>query len=147
MAFFIAEHIYSNVRQLEGAVNRLSAHCRLLDLKVTEELVSRTLREMLQEAPRERISVEQILRSVASVFQVPLKLLKKPGRTSEIALPRQVAMYLAREMIKESLKMLGESFGKTHSTIIHACNTIEKKMVSDEELRNKIGLVRRDLGG
>lgn len=147
VAFFIAEHIYSNVRQLEGAVNRLSAHCRLLDLKVTEELVSRTLREMLQEAPRERISVEQILRSVASVFQVPLKLLKKPGRTSEIALPRQVAMYLAREMIKESLKMLGESFGKTHSTIIHACNTIEKKMVSDEELRNKIGLVRRDLGG
>lgn len=145
VAFFIAEHIYNNVRQLEGAVNRLSAHCRLLNLKITEELVSKTLREMLQEAPREKISVEQILRSVATIFAVPLKSLKKPGRTNEIALPRQVAMYLAKEMINESLTMLGESFGKKHSTIIHACKTIEKKVVTDEKLRSKIGEVRRNL--
>jgi chromosomal replication initiator protein len=145
VAFFIAEHIHNNVRQLEGAINRLSAHCRLLDLNITEELVSRTLREMLQQAPREKISVEQILKSVAAVFQVRVSDLRGSTRTKDIALPRQVAMYLAKEMINESLIMLGASFGKTHSTILHACKNIEKKVASDETLRRQIGMVRRSI--
>ncbi|MCE2982693.1 MAG: chromosomal replication initiator protein DnaA [Parachlamydia sp.] len=145
VAFFIAEHIHNNVRQLEGAINRLSAHCRLLDLNITEELVSKALREMLQHAPRERISVEQILKSVAAVFQVRVSDLRGSTRTKDIALPRQVAMYLAKEMINESLIMLGASFGKTHSTILHACKNIEKKVASDETLRRQIGMVRRNI--
>ncbi len=145
VAFFIAEHIHNNVRQREGAINRLSAHCRLLDLNITEELVSRTLREMLQQAPREKISVEQILKSVAAVFQVRVSDLRGSNRTKDIALPRQVAMYLAKEMINESLIMLGASFGKTHSTILHACKNIEKKVASDENLRRQIGMVRRNI--
>jgi chromosomal replication initiator protein len=145
VAFFIAEHIHNNVRQLEGAINRLSAHCRLLDLNITEELVTKTLREMLQQAPREKISVEQILKSVATVFQVRVSDLKGSNRTKDIALPRQVAMYLAKEMINESLIMLGASFGKTHSTILHACKSIEKKVATDENLRRQIGMVRRNI--
>lgn len=145
VAFFIAEHIHNNVRQLEGAVNRLSAHCRLLDLNITEELVTKTLREMLQQAPREKISVEQILKSVASVFQVKVSDLRGSSRTKDIALPRQVAMYLAKEMINESLIMLGASFGKTHSTIIHAYKNIEKLLATDETLRRQIGMVRRNI--
>lgn len=145
VAFFIAEHIHHNVRQLEGAINRLSAHCRLLDLNITEELVTKTLREMLQHAPREKISVEQILKSVASVFQVKVSDLRGSNRTKDIALPRQVAMYLAKEMINESLIMLGASFGKTHSTILHACKSIEKKVATDEQLRRQIGMVRRNI--
>ena len=145
VAFFIAEHIHNNVRQLEGAINRLSAHCRLLDLNITEELVSKTLREMLQAAPREKISVEQILKSVAAVFQVRVSDLRGSTRTKDIALPRQVAMYLAKEMINESLIMLGSSFGKTHSTILHACKNIEKKVATDETLRRQIGMVRRNI--
>lgn len=145
VAFFIAEHIHNNVRQLEGAINRLSAHCRLLDLNITEELVEKTLREMLHQAPREKISVEQILKSVATVFQVRVSDLKGSTRTKDIALPRQVAMYLAKEMISESLMMLGASFGKTHSTILHACKNIEKKVATDETLRRQIGMVRRNI--
>ncbi|MFT4554550.1 MAG: chromosomal replication initiator protein [Chlamydiales bacterium] len=145
VAFYIAEHIYSNVRQLEGAVNRLSAHCRLLNLDITEELVERTLREMLQHAPKNTISVEQILKSVAAVFQVRVSDLKGTGRTKEIALPRQVAMYLAREMINESLMMLGATFGKTHSTILHACRNIEKKVAGDSTLQRQIDIVRRNI--
>lgn len=145
VAFFIAEHIHHNVRQLEGAINRLSAHCRLMNLKITEELVSKTLREMLQQAPREKISVEQILKSVATVFQVRVSDLRGSNRTKDIALPRQVAMYLAKEMIHESLIMLGASFGKTHSTILHACKCIEKKVATDELLRRQIGMVRRNI--
>ncbi len=146
VAFFIAEHIYNNVRQLEGAVNRLSAHCRLMDLKITEELVEKTLQEMLQQAPTQKISVEQILKYVAAVFQVSINDLKGTARTKEIALPRQVAMYLAWKWINESLQMLGVSFRKTHSTILHACKSIEKKIVEDETLRRQISMVERNIG-
>lgn len=145
VAFFIAEHISCNVRQLEGAVNRLSAHCRLLDLNITEELVEKALRELFQSAPNQKISVEQILKSVATIFQVRVTDLKGSVRTKEIVLPRQVAMYLAKEMISESLMMLGASFGKTHSTILHACKNIEKKVTTDDMLRRQIEMVRRNI--
>lgn len=145
VAFFIAEHIYNNVRQLEGAINRLSAHCRLLDMKITEELVTKTLREMLQHAPKKKISVDQILKSVAAVFQVRVSDLKGSARTKEIALPRQVAMYLACKMINGTLQALSDSFGKTHSTILHACKAIEKKVAINETLRKQISMVERNI--
>ncbi len=145
VAFFIAEHIYSNVRQLEGAINRLTAHCRLLGQDVTEELVEETLSELFQTAPKRRVSVENILKSVATVFEVRVSELKGTSRTKEVALARQVAMYLSKEMIRESLVMIGASFGKTHSTILHACKTIENKIKKDEFLRRQIALCRRNL--
>lgn len=145
IAFYIAEHIYNNVRQLEGAINRLCAQCRLLDMKITEELVQQTLREMLQHAPKSKISVEQILHSVAAVFQVRVSDIKGSCRTKDIALPRQVAMYLACKMISGTLQTLCESFGKTHSTILHACKSIEKKVASNETLRRQIHMVERNI--
>lgn len=145
IAFFIAEHIYGNVRQLEGAVNRLSAHSRLLNVDITQELVETILREMLQTAPRQRISVEQIFKSVAAVFQVRISDLKSAGRTKEIALPRQVAMYLACKMIKESLQILASYFGRTHSTLLHACKSIEKRISADDLLRRQIGMVEKNI--
>lgn len=145
VAFYIAEHIYNNVRQLEGAVNRLCAQCKLLDLNITEEVVEKSLREMLQHAPNQKISVEQIIKSVATIFQVRVSDLKGSGRAKEIALPRQVAMYLALKLIKESLQTLGNYFGRTHSTLLHACKNIEKKLASDETLRRQISMVERSI--
>lgn len=145
IAFFIAEHIYNNVRQLEGAINRLSAHCRLMNLNITEELVSKTLREMFQTAKGEKISIDQILKSVANAFHVKVSDIRGSNRTKDIALSRQVAMYLAKEMINESLILLGASFGKKHSTILHACKNIKEKMKTDEELRQKVGLARQNI--
>lgn len=145
IAFFIAEHIFSNVRQLEGAINRLTAHCRLLGQEVSEQLVEQTLSELFQTAPRQRVSVENILKTVAAVFQVRITDLKGTSRTQEIALARQVAMYLAKQMIAESLIMIGASFGKTHSTILHACKTIENKIKDDESLRRQIALCKSNL--
>lgn len=145
IAFFIAEHIYNNVRQLEGAINRLSVQCRMTNLSITQELVEKSLREMFQHAPDQKISVEQILKSVAAVFQVRVTELKGTTRTKEVALPRQVAMYLAWKWINESLQMLGASFGKTHSTILHACKNIEKKIADDETLRRQITMVERSI--
>lgn len=145
VAFFIAEHIYSNVRQLEGAVNRLCAHSRLLNVEITEDFVGTILKEMLQHAPKQKISIEQILKSVATVFQVRVSDIKGSTRTKEIALPRQVAMFLACKLIKESLQVLGAYFGRTHSTLLHASKAITKKLAEDETLRRQVSMVERDI--
>lgn len=145
VAFFIAEHLYKNVRQLEGAINRLSAHCRLLNMPVTKDLVTNTLGEMFQNPPQEKITVEQILKSVATIFQVRVNDLKGSTRTKQIAIPRQVAMYLAKNLVNDSLMSLGVFFNKTHSTILHACKTIEQKIAEDEKLKRQIDMVRRNL--
>ncbi|MEZ5314965.1 MAG: chromosomal replication initiator protein DnaA [Chlamydiales bacterium] len=145
VAFFIAEHVFSNVRQLEGAINRLTAHCRLLGQEVSEQLVEETLSELFQVAPKKKVSVENILKSVSTVFQVRVNDLKGTTRTKEIAIARQAAMFLAKEMINDSLMMIGNSFGKTHSTILHACKTIENKIKKDESLRRQIAFCRRNI--
>jgi len=145
VAFFIAEHIYSNVRQLEGAINRLSAHSRLLEVPITEDLVATILKEIMQHTPHQKVSIEQILKSVATVFQVRVSDIKGQGRTKEIALPRQVAMYLACKLLKESLQVLGAYFGRTHSTLLHASKTITKRLSSDDILRRQVGMVERDI--
>ena len=145
VAFFIAEHIFSNVRQLEGAINRLTAHCRLLDQDVSEDLVEQTLSELFQTTPKQKVSVEIILMSVSAVFEVRISDLKGTARTKDISVARQVAMYLAKELINESLIMIGASFGKTHSTILHACKTIENKIKKDESLKKQIVLCRRNI--
>ncbi len=146
LAFYIAEHVHNNVRQLEGIINRLSAQCRMLNMPISHELVERTLREMVQHMPSQKISVEQILKSVASIFQVRVSDLKGPTRTKEIAIPRQIAMYLAKELIDDSLITLGVAFGKTHSTILHAHKNIEKKICLDEMLQRQVGMVKRMIG-
>lgn len=145
IAFFIAEHIFSNVRQLEGAINRLTAHCRLLGQVVSEELVEKTLGELFQAPPRQKISVESILKSVETVFQVSVTKLRGTSRTNDVAVARQVAMFLAKELMKDPLAVIGNAFGKTHSTIIHACKTIESKIKKDESLRRQIALCRRNI--
>ena len=144
MAFRIAELIH-NIRQLEGALNRLSAHTRLMHATINDELVEKTLKDLFHLAPREKISIESILKGVSSVFQVRVSDLKGQGRTKDIAIPRQVAMFLAKELINESLVMIGASFGKTHSTILHACKSIETKVSHDDMLRRQIDMVRRNI--
>ena len=145
VAFLIAEHIHNNVRQLEGAINRLSAYLRLLNQSVTEELVEKLLRDMFQLVPRDKLTVETILKSVSAVFQVRVTDLKSSTRTKDVSIPRQVAMFLAKELINESLVMIANAFGKTHSTILHAAKAIEKKAIEDETLRRQIDMVRRNL--
>lgn len=145
IAFYIAEHIQQNVRQLEGALNKLSAYSRLMNSSISEELVEKTLRDMFHLSPKEKISLETILKSVAAVFQVRVSDIKGHARTKDISIPRQVAMFLAKEMINESLVMIGASFGKTHSTILHACKAIETKVSQDESLKRQIDMVRRNI--
>lgn len=146
VAFFIAEHIFNNVRQLEGALNRLSAYCRLMGLDVTEEIAEKTLSELMQHAPSKRISIENILKCVSALYEVRVSDLCGSARTKDIAFPRQVAMYLAKEMINESLIKLASSFGgKTHSTLLHAWKKIADQLEKDETLKRQIQMARRNL--
>lgn len=147
IAFFIAEHIYNNVRQIEGAINRLCAHSRLASSMLNEEIVEKILSEMFQSnAPNKKISVESILKSVATVFEVRISELKGESRHKEIALARQVAMYLAKEMIDDSLMKIAASFGgKTHSTLLHAWKKITDQIQLNEMLRKQVQMVRRHI--
>lgn len=146
IAFFIAEHIYNNVRQLEGAINRLSAYCRMMGLDVTEETVEKSLSELFQLAPSKKISVENILKSVAIIFEVKVSDLKGESRSKDVAFPRQVAMYMAKELINDSLMKLASAFGgKTHSTLLHSWKKISGQLIKDETLRRQIDMARRNL--
>ena len=146
VAFYIAEHIYNNVRQLEGAINRLGAYATMMQQEVTQEMVEQTLGELLSYVPQKKITVENILKSVASMFNVRVQDLRSNKRNKEIAFPRQVAMYLAKELINESLMKLASSFGgKTHSTLLHSWNKIKKQMEKDETLRRQIHMTKQNL--
>lgn len=147
IAFFIAEHIYNNVRQIEGAINRLCAHSRMMSATLNEDVVEKILSEMFQSsAPNKKISVEGILKSVAAVFEVRISELKGESRHKEIALARQVAMYLAKEMIDDSLMKIADSFGgKTHSTLLHAWKKITDQIQMNETLRRQVQMVRKNI--
>ena len=146
IAFFIAEHIYNNVRQLEGAINRLSAYTRLMGLDITEEIVHKSLSELFQQVPNKRICVDNIMKSVATIFEVGVGDLRGTSRIKGIAFARQVAMYLAKELINESLMRLSSAFGgKTHSTLLHAWKKISGQLTKDEKLRRQVDMARRNL--
>lgn len=144
-AFYIAERIFQNVRQIEGAINKLSAYCHVLDTELTEDLVIEVLGEMLKHTPSKKISIDAILRCVAQVFQVKISDLKTNSRLKNIVIPRQIAMYLAKELVNDSLSTIGSAFGKTHSTILHACKNIEQKIKTDTSLAKQLQLTRRGL--
>lgn len=146
VAFFIAEHIYHNVRQLEGAINRLSAYCRMMQQEITEDIAEQTLGTMFEEGPKKQVSVDGILSSVSSMFNVKVSELRGSSREKKIAFPRQVAMYLAKEMLSDSLMKVASSFGgKTHSTVIHAWKKVSKQVETDETLRRQILLAKRNI--
>lgn len=147
IAFYIADHIYGNVRQLEGAINKLSAYCMLFGKSLTETIVRDILKELFRSPSKQRVSVENILKSVSVVFQVKLQDLKGTSRSKDLALARQVAMYLAKTLITDSLVTIGSAFGKTHSTVLYACKTIEQKLEKDVTLKNQINLCKNHIVG
>ena len=147
IAFFMAEHIYNNVRQIEGAINRLCAHSRLMAEELNQEIVERILSEMFQmNSSRGKVSVEGILKGVATVFEVRISEIKGESRHKEIALARQVAMYLAKELIDDSLMKIAASFGgKTHSTLIHAWKKIADAIQVNDTLRRQVQMIKRNI--
>lgn len=139
---FLAENIRTNVRRLEGALMRVAAHISLGNgAPLTQPVVENLLRDILEEADTKSVTIDWIQKVVAEHFDIRLADMTSHRRPASIALPRQIAMHLAREFTRCSLKDIGDAFGgRDHGTVIHACKTINKKVV-DEEFRRAIAVL------
>lgn len=125
VAFFIAKHIRSNIRELEGALIRIEAYSKFHKQPITVELAKEALKDLLA-IQNKQVSIENIQKTVADFYRIKLVELLSKKRTRAIARPRQVAMYLARELTQMSLPEIGAAFGgRDHTTVMHACRTIE----------------------
>jgi chromosomal replication initiator protein len=126
---FIGEHIKSNIRELEGALIRVSAYSELTNTPVTLELAKQLLKDTLQEEEN-KITIDLIQRKVAGYFDIRPQEMHSKKRSRAIAYPRQIAMYLCRQLTDHSLPAIGENFGgRDHATVLHACDKIKKEIV------------------
>jgi chromosomal replication initiator protein len=145
VAIFLASNIDSNVRELEGSLTRLGAFSSLTKATITVELTKELLRNTLKGAQRE-ITVENIQKTICDYFNIRMGDLKAKRRTQNIALPRQVAMYLCRKHTETSFPGIGDKFGgRDHSTVIHASKTIERKIKEDPHMQKTIEKLERNL--
>ena len=143
---FLANRIRSNVRRLEGALMRVASFASLSGKQLTGEVIEHLLKDILQEEARNLITIEQIQRKVAEHFDVRLADMTSKRRPASIAFPRQVAMYLARELTKSSLNEIGDAFGgRDHGTVLHACKLVKKRMKEQDNIRQTISFIDSSL--
>jgi chromosomal replication initiator protein len=145
VAIFLAQNIDSNVRELEGSLTRLGAFASLTKTPITIELTKEVLRNTLNGAQRD-ITVESIQKTICDYYNIKLGDLKAKRRTKNIAVPRQVAMYLCRKHTETSFPAIGDKFGgRDHSTVIHASKTVERKIKEDPFMQTTIEKLERNL--
>ena len=136
---FLANRIRTNVRRLEGALMRVASFASLSGKELTQETIEHLLKDILLEERRQTVTIEQIQRKVAEHFDVRLADMTSKRRPASIAFPRQVAMYLARELTKASLHEIGDAFGgRDHGTVLHACKLVKKRMKEQDNVRQTI---------
>lgn len=136
---FIASRIDNNIRELEGALIRVMAYASLTNQVVTNELVSEALKDVFPHGKTKEITLELIQEIVSSYFKIKMEDLLAKKRTRNLAFPRQIAMYLSRELTDTSLPRIGELFGgRDHTTVIHAHDKIARERNEDNKLNNTI---------
>jgi len=142
VALFIAGKVKSNIRELEGCLTKIAAYASFKGRKVDLELAQEVLHDLFDTKVKP-ITADLIQKVVANYYQISQQDLKSQTRLKSIAFPRQVAMYLCRELTGLSLPEIGRSFGgKDHTTIIHACRKLEQQLSQDSELRELIGKLK-----
>lgn len=145
VAFFLANNIHSNVRELEGLFNRLCAFSSLNKTEITIDFAKETLKDFLSKKDK-HLNVDYIQKTVASFFNLKVIDLKSKKRKKVIAFPRQIAMYLSRELTGDSYPEIGNKFGgKDHSTVIHAVNKITNLIDTDPYTKNTIDALTSSL--
>jgi chromosomal replication initiator protein len=143
---YIAGQIDSNVRELEGALSRVQAYSKLKDEPITTDLVYEALRGLKLSKDNRELSIVDIQNKVANYFHISINDLKGKKRMKSIVMPRQIAMYLSREMTNNSLPKIGKEFGgKDHTTVIHACDKIAEIIKLDSDLRKEISDIKSAL--
>ncbi|MFQ5954631.1 MAG: helix-turn-helix domain-containing protein, partial [Kiloniellales bacterium] len=144
---FLAHKITSNVRELEGALNRIVAHATLVGRTITLESTQEVLHDLLRANDR-RVTIEEIQRRVAEHFNVRLSDMHSARRARAVARPRQVAMYLAKQLTSRSLPEIGRKFGgRDHTTVMHAVRKVDELRAIDNGFAEDVELLRRMLEG
>ena len=138
--YYIADKIQSNIRKLEGALNKVIAYASLNNITVSKEIAAQVLKDIIPPEAPKKITIDLIQKVVAEHYGLKIEDLKTKKRTRKIAFPRQVAMYLCRELIDgASLPKLGEAFGgRDHTTILHGYEKINTEIINDTELKETI---------
>jgi chromosomal replication initiator protein len=135
---FLARRISSNVRELEGAFNRMVAHSTLIGRPITLDMTQEVLQDLLRANDR-RVTVDEIQRQVADYYNIKLSDLLSARRARQVARPRQVAMYLSKQLTSMSLPAIGRKFGgRDHTTVMHAVKRIEELRQTDSVLEEDI---------
>lgn len=142
VAFYLAGIVESNIRELEGYLIRVTAYAFLTGRKITLDMAEEVLKNIVKDK-EQIVTIEDIQKAVSKFFNIKVSELKSRKRLKNIALPRQIAMYLSREYTNASFPEIGNKFGgKDHSTVIHACKKIGKAVENDIELKNIIESIK-----
>ncbi len=143
---FLANRIRTNIRRLEGALIRVASYASLTGKKLTVEVVEHLLREILHEEGRHSVGVEIIQKRVAEHFDIRLADMTSKRRPENIAFPRQIAMFLTRQMTEGSFSTIGEAFGgRDHGTVLHACRLVKDRMEVDANVRQVVHYLEKQL--
>ena len=144
---FLAHKITSSVRELEGGLNRVVAHAQLVGRAITLESTQDVLHDLLRASDR-RITIEEIQKKVAEHYNIKLVEMSSARRSRTVARPRQVAMYLAKQLTSRSLPEIGRKFGgRDHTTVMHAVKKIDELRELDQNFAEDVELLRRMLQG
>lgn len=147
VAFFVAKHLRSNVRELEGALRKILAYSRFHGKDITIDIVKDALKDLLSVQNRQ-ISVENIQKTVADFFNMKIADMYSKKRPANIARPRQIAMYLAKELTQKSLPEIGELFGgRDHTTVLHAVRKIGAERGKNPECNHELHILEQTLKG
>jgi chromosomal replication initiator protein len=147
VAFFVAKHLRSNVRELEGALRKILAYSRFHGKDITIDVVKEALKDLLSVQNRQ-ISVENIQKTVADFFNIKVADMYSKRRPANIARPRQIAMYLAKELTQKSLPEIGELFGgRDHTTVLHAVRKIAQDRAKNAECNHELHVLEQTLKG
>lgn len=143
---FIARRISKNIRRLEGALIKVSSFSALTGKTLDIGTVEQLLQDILQEEVQNQITVEMIQKRVVDFYQLRISDMVSKRRPSNIAFPRQIAMYLSRILTSQSLQDIGEAFGgRDHGTVIHACKAVENMMEQDDSIRTNVEYLKSQL--
>jgi chromosomal replication initiator protein len=143
---FLAARIRTNIRRLEGALIRVASFASLTGKKVTLQTVESLLREVLHEEGRYTVNIDIIQKKVAEHFDLRISDMISKRRPENIAFPRQIAMFLSRQMTESSLNTIGEAFGgRDHGTVLHACRLVKDRMEVDSHVRQVVAYLEKQL--
>jgi chromosomal replication initiator protein len=143
---FLAQRIRTNIRRLEGALMRVASFISLSGGNPSQDRVEILLKDLLQEEARRSVSIDNIQKRVADHFDVRLADMTSKRRPKNIAFPRQIAMYIARELTKSSLMEIGDAFGgRDHGTVLHAHRLVKERITTDEKIRQVVKFLQDQL--